>query len=188
MVLIKAEGARGRSAWSECVATCSGNSTVTRTRSATAVCTAVLIQQQEQTCGASQCNAAITGIRLCIVQNDSWYLEWLSVSTSACLNRLIDIANMVMRHYENRLDSRLKLFGAGQLSLNGVSPSQFEATDDTGESPLKQALTSAMASTMGTCMRSKGYRKVYRQSREVLGDRACCRCSSIRSGVSSPAR
>ena len=55
------DGAYCRSAWSECAATCSGNSTVTRTRSATAVCTAVLIQQQEQTCGASECNAAVTG-------------------------------------------------------------------------------------------------------------------------------
>ena len=104
---------------------------------------------------AAPANAMLLSqVRLCIVQNGSWHLEWLSVSTSACLNRLIDIANMLMRHYENMLDSRLKLFGAGQLSLNGVSPSQFEATDDTGESPLKQALTSAMASTMGTCMRS----------------------------------
>ena len=89
-------------------------------------------------------------------------------------NRLIDIANMLMQHYENMLDSRLKLFGAGQLSLNGVSPSQFEATDDTGESPLKQALTSAMASTMGTCMRSKGYRKMYRVTKQ-----RSVRCQSL---------
>ena len=38
---------------------------------------------------AAPANAMLLSqVRLCIVQNDFWYLEWLAVSTSACLSQI----------------------------------------------------------------------------------------------------
>ena len=61
-MLSAADGAGCRSVWSECVPSCVGNSTITRTRSATAVCIGILVEQQQQSCVApDQCGAVISG-------------------------------------------------------------------------------------------------------------------------------